>query len=72
MIEFLTSLGVDSTANDSLNQTPLFYASRDGRALLVEYFLKQGCLPNHIDTNGQTSIFYAAREGHLEVCKKLV
>lgn len=52
MVEYLISQGVDPIANDTLNQTPLFYASREGKLALVDLFLKNGCQPNHLDTYG--------------------
>ena len=72
MAEFLVGEGVDPCYNDTLNQSALFYASREGNLSLVDYLIKLGCVPNHMDNYGQTSIFYAAREGHVEVCKRLV
>lgn len=57
---------------DSLQQTPLFYASREGKASLIDMLVKSGCDINQLDAYGQTPIFYAAREGHLEVLRKLV
>jgi ankyrin repeat protein len=72
MVNYLITQAVDPTAHDTLSQTPLFYASRDGKPNLVEVLLKHGCQPNQLDTYGQTPIFYAAREGHVDVCKRLV
>ena len=57
---------------DSLDQTCLFYVSRDGRTDLARLFIQNGCKSNHIDSYGQTPIFYASREGYLEVMKILV
>lgn len=71
MMHWLLKQNVDVSLPDSLNQTALFYASRDGKSSLVDLLYERGCDPNFIDWNGQTSIFYAAREGHTEVCKKL-
>lgn len=72
MVEFLLSQGVDPAAVDSLNQTPLFYACREGKTNLIDMLVKFGCMPNQIDAYGQTPIFYAAREGHQEILRKLV
>jgi ankyrin repeat protein len=52
MVEYLIAQGCDATAHDSLNQTPLFYASRDGKLSLVDQFVKMGCHPNDLDSNG--------------------
>lgn len=65
-------MGVNPAQPDALNQTALFYASREGHNNVIEYLVKQGCEINHIDTYGQTAVFYAVREGHLETAMKLV
>ena len=56
---------------DSLNQTPLFYACREGKLGVIDVLLKQGLNVNHLDSNKQAPIFYASREGHLDVVKRL-
>jgi ankyrin repeat protein len=66
MIKVFVEMGVKANQPDALNQTALYYASRDGHNKVMEYLVSQGCNVNHIDTYGQTPIFYAAREGHLE------
>lgn len=55
-----------------MNQTPLFYAAREGKLRVMEFLYAKGCKPNHVDCYGQTPIFYAAREGHLHIIKTLV
>lgn len=57
---------------DTLDQTCLFYVSRDGRTDLVDLFLTNGCKANHCDSYDQTALFYAAREGHVEIMRKLI
>lgn len=37
---------------DSLDQTCLFYVSRDGRSELAKLFIEHGCKSNHIDSYG--------------------
>ena len=46
MIEWLIGQGVDSGFTDTLNQTALFYASRDGKTSLIDPLVKGGCQPN--------------------------
>jgi hypothetical protein len=46
MVQWLLSMGVEGNFSDSLSQTPLFYASRDGKASVVEVMVNEGC-----DTN---------------------
>jgi hypothetical protein len=55
-----------------LNQSPLFYAARDGRRAVVEYLLSNGAVASDIDRNGQTPLFYAARENRIEICRLLI
>lgn len=72
MVEYLIQNGVDAATVDSLNQTALYYACREGKLNLVEILVKQGCMVNHTDSNVQTPLFYACREGHLEVVRRLI
>lgn len=72
MGQILKEMGVNPGQPDTLNQTPLYYAIREGKNQLADYLILNGCNINHIDTYGQTPIFYAAREGHLDTIKKLV
>ena len=57
---------------DDFRQTPVFYASREGRVHFLKEFILLGANVNHKDKVIQTPLFYAAREGHLEVCKVLI
>jgi ankyrin repeat protein len=73
MARVLKELGVKPEQPDNLNQTPLYYASREGKLQLIEYLINEGnCNVNHVDTYGQSPVFYACREGHIEAIKKLV
>ena len=51
MIEFLITQDVDATAVDSLNQTALYYACREGKLDLIEVLVKTGCNVNQVDSN---------------------
>jgi len=62
----------EASLEDTLNQTCLFYVSRDGRLDLVKLFLNHGCKANHSDSYGQTPLFYAAREGHCDIMHTLI
>lgn len=62
----------DVNQEDTLNQTCLFYLSRDGREDLIRLLLRHGAKANHSDSYGQTPLFYAAREGHCSVMKMLI
>jgi ankyrin repeat protein len=51
---------------DQYGQTPLYYASRDGRLETVKLLVESGADINHTDgLQSQTALFYAAREGKL-------
>ena len=66
MIKALIELGVEPTKEDSLKQTPLFYASREGNTEAIDYLCNQcGDSVNRQDKYGQTCIYYAVREGHV-------
>lgn len=60
------------TAVDTLDQTALFYACRDGKIGVVTFLIEKGCVVNHKDQYGQTCIYYAARENHMNVMQKLI
>ena len=70
IIELIES-GVDLFEKDTLKQTPLFYAARDGKCKLVKFFCDQGIQVNDLDGHSQSAIFYAASSGQLEACKVL-
>lgn len=73
MAKVLKDLGVRPDQPDNLNQTPLYYACREGKNKLIDFLVNEGnCNVNHVDTYGQSPIFYSAREGHLETIKKLI
>lgn len=67
IIQYLMKNGVDLTAKDTLKQSGLFYASRDGKLKILNLLLESGCNPNDQDQYGQTPIYYAARENRLDI-----
>jgi ankyrin repeat protein len=53
MARVLKELGVKPDQPDNLNQTALYYASRDGKNHLVDFLVQEGnCNVNNIDTYG--------------------
>lgn len=72
MAKALAELGVDPKQVDSLNQTPFYYAVREGHFDVIDWLLEKGLVPNHVDTYGQTPIFYCIREGNIATTTKLV
>ena len=59
MITILVQLGVDLYQKDNLKQTPLFYASRDGKVKVMQLLLENGMQVNDFDTYGQNPIYYS-------------
>lgn len=47
MVKALSDLGCDPLFNDSLKQTPLFYASRDGNNQIINFIVNE----RHEDVN---------------------
>uniref|UniRef100_A0A7S3IYQ5 Ankyrin repeat protein n=1 Tax=Euplotes harpa TaxID=151035 RepID=A0A7S3IYQ5_9SPIT len=72
IIEYLVKKGVSLTAIDTLQQTALFYAARDGKLKVLNMLLESGCNPNHKDQYGQTAIYYASRENKLDIAQRLI
>ena len=72
LIKHLEQKGVSMIAVDTLDQTALFYACRDGKINIVTFLLEKGCQVNHKDQYGQTCIYYASRENHMNVMQKLI
>jgi ankyrin repeat protein len=53
MARVLKDLGVKADQPDSLNQTPLYYACREGKLQLIDFMVNEGkCNVNHVDTYG--------------------
>lgn len=65
LVRYFHELGVSCNQPDSLNQTALYFASREGLNNTIEYFVQNGCNVNHVDNYGQNPFFYCVREGHM-------
>lgn len=53
MARVLKELGVKPDQPDTLNQTALYYACREGKNQLVDFLVQEGgCNVNHLDTYG--------------------
>lgn len=66
------SKGADLNEKDLFNQTPLFYASRDGQYECIQKMIELGANINQKDKVSQTALFYASREGKTDVCRLLL
>ena len=73
MAELLVNtLKVDPKWSDQYNQTALFYAARNDRVELIEFFAKCKLDLDHKDSLlCETPIFYAAAYGSLNAIKML-
>ena len=73
MIKMLVSLGVDPKREDTLKQSPLFYACREGLSSVIDFLLTEGGNQvNRQDKYGQTPIYYAVREGRVDIVRQLI
>ena len=53
MARALRDLGVKVDQADTLNQTPLYYAAREGKNQLIDLLVNEGgCKVNNVDTYG--------------------
>lgn len=68
----LAQLGVPTNSIDTLRQTPLFYAAREGNTECAKFLIDSGCEVNHRDENGQTALFYAFYSGDMDCVHLLV
>jgi len=73
MIKVLVELGVDPKKEDTLKQTALFYASREGLTDAISYLCTTGGVEvNRQDKYGQTPVYYAVREGNIKAVQQLI
>lgn len=72
-IDLIIGRGLSPEDSDVHGQTPIYYASRDGRADVIKLLLQRGADVNHKDSiSNQTCLFYAARDGRYEACKVIL
>lgn len=72
IVRHLHKQGVDLTTKDTLDQSALFYASRDGKPNILSFLIECGCSANNKDQYGQTPIYYGARDNRVDICQKLI
>lgn len=73
MIQLLVQMGADPVREDSLKQTPLFYACREGNTKAIAFLISDGRDNiNRQDKYGQTPIYYCIREGHIHTTQQLI
>ena len=64
-------LGVDVQCVDSLQQTPLFYAAREGSVAVARLLLSLGMTVNFVDIDGNTALDYAVANERFEMVRLL-
>lgn len=64
--------GVDPLKEDTLKQTPMFYAAREGNSKIISLLVARGDVLNRADKYGQTPIYYSVREGNVSVTQQMI
>jgi hypothetical protein len=64
--------GANLNTPDNYQQTPIFYACREGQFETVKFMVENSADFNHLDGDAETCLFYAARDGRLEICRFLI
>ena len=72
MLNFFKDQGVDLAYKDTLRQTALYYASREGINEMITCLVQAGCKLNDKDEYGQTPLYYACREGKTDTVRLLL
>ncbi|CAK9033044.1 unnamed protein product [Durusdinium trenchii] len=69
--QVLEARGLDPSARDVYDQTPLFAAAQEGNLQCASWLISQGCHVNHSDLRGQTPLCIAFRHSQMEMVLKL-
>jgi ankyrin repeat protein len=59
-LKLFLKANVKAEQSDVYNQTPLFYAAREGHLEIANCLIDNGADVNHVDVAGQTPLFYAS------------
>tara|TARA_B100000524_G_C23543507_1_gene332119 strand:+ start:70 stop:597 length:528 start_codon:yes stop_codon:yes gene_type:complete len=70
--ELIAAGGVDINESGEYGNTPLYYASDNGRLEVVNVLVAAGAEVNKTDDDGDTPLHRASRNGHSEVVKALI
>lgn len=60
-MKFFIEQGVNPLEKDKIHQTPLYYASREGKLKCCQFLISKGCPLNDKDLYHQTPLYYACR-----------
>lgn len=55
--------GTDIFMKDKFGQSPFFYACREGKSMIFDFFIENKADVNETDNYKQTPLFYASRDG---------
>ena len=73
MIQILVQNGIKIASSiDSLKQTPLYYAVREGHEQVIRMLVQGGLNVNHLDCYGQNPIYYCISSGNVPITRLLV
>ena len=73
MIRVLVQHGISiRSCNDSLKQTPLYYAVREGHEKVIKMLVQGGLNVNHLDCYGQNPVYYCISAGNVPITRLLV
>ena len=64
--------GANIENQDYNNQTPLFYASSNGKVEAVKFLVAKGSNVNHLDKWKENPLFFASHKGKIDTCKFLI
>ena len=65
-MKYFLDLGIDPLYKDTIGQTALYYAAREGKFLCSKLLVELGCPLN------ETPIYYASREGKLDILEMFI
>ena len=69
---FCLENGADIHQANEDGDTPLHYASHDGKTDICQLLLERGADVNHAGYRGYTPLHFAAKNGYLGICKLLM
>lgn len=71
-VKILLALGIDPELRDGNGNTPLLYASENGRYEIIEFLIGYGANINAVNEIGQSALHHAVKQDSLEILKLIV
>ncbi|KAH3892486.1 hypothetical protein DPMN_016604 [Dreissena polymorpha] len=72
VVNLLLDRGAEASAFDRYHTTPLMYAAREGRPLVIERLVQAGADVNRQDRRGLTGLTWAVTKGHKAAARALM